>query len=65
MRALKAVLQMAGGLKRSCRGKGAHGGDGVVPEDVVMLRALREANLPKLLTDVSGGWSRGVGGDSI
>lgn len=56
---------MAGGLKRSCRGKGAHGGDGVVPEDVVMLRALREANLPKLLTDVSGGWSRGVGGDSI
>jgi dynein heavy chain len=45
MRALKAVLMMAGGLKRVCKQD---------PEAVVIIRALRDANLPKLLTDVSG-----------
>jgi hypothetical protein len=45
MRALKAVLTMAGGLKRSCKGEA---------EDVVVIQALRDANLPKLLKDVSG-----------
>lgn len=46
MRALKAVLMMAGGLKRCCK-QGS--------EEVVVIRALRDANLPKLLTDVSVG----------
>jgi hypothetical protein len=53
MRALKAVLMMAGGLKRVCKQD---------PEAVVVIRALRDANLPKLLTDVSAGdWTFFVG----
>lgn len=53
MRALKAVLMMAGGLKRVCKQD---------PEAVVVIRALRDANLPKLLTDVSAGdWTVFVG----
>lgn len=44
MRALKAVLMMAGSLKRASKQD---------PEAVVAIRALRDANLPKLLTDVS------------
>lgn len=43
MRALKAVLMMAGGLKRSCK---------LESEVVVVIRALRDANIPKLLTEV-------------
>jgi dynein heavy chain len=46
MRALKAVLMMAGGLKRCCKQES---------EAVVVIRALRDANLPKLLMDVSAG----------
>jgi dynein heavy chain len=44
MRALKAVLTMAGGRKRCCKQD---------PETVVVIQALRDANVPKLLTDVS------------
>jgi len=47
MRALKAVLMMAGSLKRASKQD---------PEAVVVIRALRDANLPKLLTDVSLLW---------
>jgi dynein heavy chain len=46
MRALKAVLMMAGGLKRCCKQES---------EAVGVIRALRDANLPKLLMDVSAG----------
>jgi hypothetical protein len=42
MRALKSVLVMAGALKRSSP---------TVPEDAVLIRAMRDANLPKLLPD--------------
>jgi dynein heavy chain len=44
-RALKAVLMMAGALKRASTQE---------PEDAVMVRALQDANLPKLLTEVRG-----------
>ncbi len=40
MRALKSVLVMAGSLKRENADK---------PEDVVLIRALRDSNLPKFL----------------
>lgn len=40
LRAIKSVLVTAGGLKRV---------DGEMPEDLVLLRALRENNLPKLV----------------
>lgn len=40
MRAVKSVLVMAGGLKR------AHPD---LPEDVVLIRAMRDSNLPKFL----------------
>lgn len=40
MRALKSVLVMAGALKRENADK---------PEDVVLIRALRDSNLPKFL----------------
>ncbi len=51
MRALKAVLMMAGGLKRARKQD---------PEAVVVIRAIRDANLPKLLTDVGGtNWVEG------
>jgi hypothetical protein len=41
MRALKSVLVMAGGLKRA---------NPELPEDVVLIRAMRDSNLPKFLT---------------
>nr|XP_033183004.1 dynein heavy chain 6, axonemal [Bombus vancouverensis nearcticus] len=42
MRAVKSVLVMAGSLKRNNPDK---------PEDVVLIRALRESNIPKFLRD--------------
>ena len=42
MRAVKSVLVMAGSLKRQNPDK---------PEDVVLIRALRDSNLPKFLVD--------------
>ncbi|XP_071825285.1 dynein axonemal heavy chain 6-like isoform X2 [Apostichopus japonicus] len=42
MRAVKSVLVMAGALKRS---------NPDVGEDIVLIRALRDSNLPKFLTD--------------
>ena len=42
LRAVKTVLVMAGGLKR---------GNPDVPEDLVLIRALRDANVPKFLAD--------------
>jgi hypothetical protein len=41
MRAVKSVLVMAGGLKRA---------NPELPEDVVLIRAMRDSNLPKFLT---------------
>lgn len=41
MRALKSVLVMAGSLKRENADK---------PEDAVLIRALRDSNLPKFLS---------------
>jgi hypothetical protein len=43
MRALKAVLVMAGSLKRRSPN---------VPEEIVLIQAMRDANLPKLLSEV-------------
>lgn len=44
MRALKSVLVMAGSLKRA---------NTDLPEDIVLIRAMRDSNLPKfLLPDV-------------
>ena len=42
MRAVKSVLVMAGGLKR------ANPDD---PEDAVLIRAMRDANIPKFMKD--------------
>ncbi len=42
LRAIKSVLVVAGSLKRSDRGR---------PEDQVLMRALRDFNLPKIVTD--------------
>jgi len=42
MRAVKSVLVMAGSLKRS---------NPDLPEDVVLIRAMRDSNLPKFLAD--------------
>lgn len=42
MRAVKSVLVMAGALKR---------GNVEMSEDIVLIRAIREANLPKFLSD--------------
>ena len=42
MRAVKSVLVMAGGLKR------ANPDD---PEDAVLIRAMKDANVPKFLKD--------------
>lgn len=41
MRAVKSVLVMAGALKRA---------NPDLPEDVVLIRAMRDSNLPKFLT---------------
>lgn len=41
MRAVKSVLVMAGGLKRSSEG---------VAEDITLIRAMVEANVPKFLS---------------
>lgn len=45
MRAVKSVLVMAGSLKRANPDKN---------EDVVLIRALRDSNLPKFLSDDAG-----------
>ena len=42
LRAIKSVLVVAGTLKRSDRGR---------PEDQVLMRALRDFNIPKIVTD--------------
>merc|ERR1712004_584558 len=42
LRAIKSVLVVAGALKRSDRGR---------PEDQVLMRALRDFNIPKIVTD--------------
>jgi dynein heavy chain len=42
LRAVKSVLVMAGGLKRS---------NPNTPEDLVLIRALRDSNVPKFLAD--------------
>ena len=42
MRAVKSVLVIAGNLKRS----NSH-----LPEDVLLIRAMRDANVPKFLAD--------------
>jgi len=42
MRAVKSVLVMAGFLKRANAG---------MPEDAVLIRAMRDANVPKFLKD--------------
>lgn len=42
MRAIKSVLVVAGSLKRSDRDR---------PEDQVLMRALRDFNIPKIVTD--------------
>lgn len=41
MRAVKSVLVMAGSLRRS---------DPTTPENVVLIRALRDSNVPKFLS---------------
>jgi dynein heavy chain len=42
LRAIKSVLRQAGGLKRS---------DPDLPEDPLLMRALRDFNIPKIITD--------------
>lgn len=42
LRAIKSVLVVAGSLKRSDRDR---------PEDQVLMRALRDFNIPKIVTD--------------
>lgn len=42
MRAVKSVLVMAGALKRA---------EAKMPEDVLLIRAMRDANIPKFLKD--------------
>jgi dynein heavy chain len=44
MRAVKSVLVMAGSLKRA---------NPQLPEDVVLIRAMRDSNLPKFLVSKS------------
>lgn len=45
MRAVKSVLVMAGSLKRE---------NPDIHEDITLIRALRDSNLPKFLTQVCG-----------
>lgn len=45
MRALKSVLVMAGALRREHPS---------VPESHILIRAMRDANLPKFLSEVGG-----------
>jgi len=47
MRAVKSVLVMAGSLKRS---------NPDLPEDVVLIRAMRDSNLPKFLVGGAPNW---------
>lgn len=42
LRAVKSVLRQAGGLKRE---------DPDIPEDPLLMRALRDFNMPKIVTD--------------
>ena len=42
MRAVKSVLVMAGNLKRANPG---------LPEDVVLIRAMRDSNVPKFVAE--------------
>lgn len=42
MRAVKSLLVMAGSLKRA---------ENKLPEDIVLIRAMRDANIPKFLKD--------------
>lgn len=42
MRAVKSVLVMAGSLKRACKD---------MEEDIVLIRAMRDSNVPKFLKD--------------
>lgn len=42
MRAVKSLLVMAGSLKRA---------DTTIPEDIVLIKAMRDANIPKFLMD--------------
>jgi len=42
MRAVKSLLVMAGSLKRA---------DTSIAEDIVLIRAMRDANIPKFLKD--------------
>ncbi|CAD8108771.1 unnamed protein product [Paramecium sonneborni] len=42
MRAVKSLLVMAGSLKRA---------DTTIPEDIVLIKAMRDANIPKFLKD--------------
>jgi dynein heavy chain len=48
LRAIKSVLVVAGSLKR---------GDPERPEDQVLMRALRDFNLPKIVSDDNPGTS--------
>lgn len=41
MRAVKSVLVMAGGLKRA---------EPDVPEDIILIRAMQDSNIPKFLS---------------
>ena len=42
MRAVKSVLVMAGKLRRA---------DASIPEDILLIRAMRDSNVPKFLSD--------------
>ena len=67
MRAVKSILVMAGALKRR---------EADLPEDVLLIRAMRDANVPKflaedvllfmaLIRDLFPGWSLGVYPDLV
>jgi len=52
MRALKSVLVMAGTLKRS---------NPTLSEDIVLIRAIRDSNIPKFFSEVRVCWDVGCG----